>query len=322
MANPNETKQTVDAKDDWIDRLQNFDRRWVFLAMAVAIVVPFMWPLGLPIKASPMVKSVYDTVEVLKEGDVVFMSLDLDPASLPELEPFYKAVLLQLKQKRVKIVVATTWYAAPPLLERWMRETMEANFVDDNADAEKDLPDRSAVTDKKQKSKEGRYEKNVDYVWLGFREGKEAIIAHMGKDLHDTFDGRADDGTPLKSIPWLKDRKQLKDFDLLVLISAGSPGVKEYVQQVQARYKLNMVASCTAVSTTDLTPYVQAGQLRGLVGGMTAAAEYETLVDHRGSATQGADVLNVGHIVVILAILFGNLIFFVGRARDRKRRTA
>ena len=35
---------------------------------------------------------------------------------------------------------------------------------------------------------------------------------------------------------------------------------------------------------------------------MTAAAEYELLVGRRGSATQGADVLNVGHMVVILAI--------------------
>lgn len=307
---------------DWIDRLQSFDRRWIFLAMGIAIVVPFLFPLGLPIKASPMVRSVYDTVEELEEGDVVFMSLDLDPASLPELEPFYKAVLLQLKQKRVRIVVATTWYQAPPLLERWMRETVEANFVPDDSEAEKNLPDRAAVKDKRAKSKEGKYVKNVDYVWLGFREGKEAVISGMGKNLHDTFDGRAADGTRLTDIAWLKDRKQLKDFKLLVLVSAGFPGAKEYVQQVQSRYKLRMVVSCTAVSTTDLTPYYDTGQLLGLAGGMTAAAEYEKLVGRRGSATQGADVLNVGHIVVILAILFGNLIYFVGRSRQRRGRAA
>ncbi len=203
-----------------------------------------------------------------------------------------------------------------------MRETVEANFVPDDSSAEKKLPERSAVKDKRAKSKEGKYVKNVDYVWLGFREGKEAVISSMGKNLHGTFDGAAADGTKLTDIPWLKDRKQLKDFKLLVMVSAGFPGVKEYVQQVQARYNLRMVASCTAVSTTDLTPYYQTGQLLGLAGGMTAAAEYEKLVGRRGSATQGADVLNVGHIVVILAILFGNVIFFVGRARDRKRMLA
>jgi hypothetical protein len=132
------------------------------------------------------------------------------------------------------------------------------------------------------------------------------------------FDGRAADGTPLESIPMLQGIKQLKDFKLSILISAGFPGAKEYVQYVQARYKLPMVAACTAVSTTDLSPYFQAGQLLGLVGGLTAVAEYETLVGRPGTALQGTDVLNIGHGVVILAIIFGNVIYFTGRARRRR----
>ena len=47
------------------------------------------------------------------------------------------------------------------------------------------------------------------------------------------------------SIPWLKDKKRLADFDLVILISAGSPGAKEFVQQVQTRYNIPMVASVT-----------------------------------------------------------------------------
>jgi hypothetical protein len=47
------------------------------------------------------------------------------------------------------------------------------------------------------------------------------------------------------------------------------------VQFVGTREKLPMVAACTAVSTTDLAPYFQTGQLLGLVGGMAGAAGYE-----------------------------------------------
>jgi hypothetical protein len=79
-----------------------------------------------------------------------------------------------------------------------------------------------------------------------------------------------------------------------------------------------MVSSCTAVSTTDLTPYYQAGQLLGLSGGMAGSAEYEQLVGKKDQAAQGNDVLNVGYGVVILAILFGNFIYFVGRSRKRR----
>ncbi len=300
MAGP--SKEMSKEKLHWSVKLQRFDRRWVFLAMAVAIVFPFIWPCNVPYKASPMVKSLYYTVEELKPGDEVFLSLDFDPASTPELQPFLEALLLQLKRKDIKIVMATTWYAAPPLVERYISELLERAIEPTGAYGGK--PDRPYVEDK-------------DFVWLGFREGREAVISAMGNDLWATFDNRADNGVPLSQIPMMQGRKQLKDFSLVIVIGAGYPGVKEYVQQVQARYKLRMVGACTAVSTTEYTPYYQAGQLLGLSGGMAGSAEYEMLVGRKATAAQGNDVLNAGYGVVILAILFGNLIYFVSRKRQR-----
>lgn len=294
-----------EGKAHWTERIQRFDRRWLFLAMGLAIVLPLYFPIGLPVKPSPMTKAAYNAIETLKPGDVVFVSLDLDPASTPELEPFYKAVMLQLKRKNVRMVIATVWYAAPPLIERWIRGSIDQPLAPEGTAGYVGPPDRA-------------YKKNVDYVYLGFREGKQAVITNMGADIRKVFDGRAADGTPLDQIPMMQGIKQLKDFKLSVLISAGFPGAKEYVQYVQARYKLPMVAACTAVSTTDLSPYFQAGQLLGLVGGLSAVAEYETLVGKPGTALQGTDVLNIGHGVVILAIIFGNIIYFTGRARRRR----
>ena len=286
----------------WTARLQNFDRRWIFLIMSLAVVVPLFFPIGLPALPDSMTKAAYNAVEALPDGARVFVSLDLDPASTPEIEPFYRAVILQLKRKHAKLVFATTWYQAPPLVERYMRETIETAIAPAGTAGYDGLPDRA-------------YVKNVDYVNLGFRDGKGAIIQQFGANLRDAFDGRANDGTPLDQIRMLDGIKQLKDFDLIVLVSAGFPGAKEYVQFVGSRYKLRMIASCTAVSTTDLSPYFQTGQLVGLVGGMAGAAGYEYLVGKKGSGTAGADVLNVGNMVVILAILFGNVVYFAGRRR-------
>lgn len=297
---------TASAKH-WTEKLQDFDRRWIFLAMGLAIIIPLLVPLKLPIKPSPMVQAIYNTIEELDEGDVVFLSVDLDPASTPELEPFYRAVVLHLKRKNIKLVIATTWYQAPPLVEKWIRETMDQAMIPPDGE-----PGYSGQPDRP-------YKKNVDYVWLGFREGKEAVIQSMGKDLRTTFDDRAADGTPLDDVPMMRGITQLGDFPLIVMVSAGFPGIKEFVQQVQTRYSLRMVGSCTAVSTTDLTPYYDTGQLLGLAGGMAASAEYEKLVGRPAQATEGSDVLNIGHLVVILAIVFGNIIFFTARSRRRRR---
>ncbi len=288
------------ATPHWTARLQNFDRRWIFLIMALAVVIPLFVPIGLPALPDPMTKAAYNAVEALPPGARVFVSIDLDPASTPEIEPFYRAVMLHLKRKQAKLVFATSWYAAPPLVERYMRETIETALAPPGTPGYDGPPDRA-------------YRKNVDYVNLGFRDGKGAIIQQFGANLRDAFDGRANDGTPLDQIAMLDGIKQLKDFDLIVLVSAGFPGAKEYVQFVGSRYKLRMVAACTAVSTTDLSPYFQTGQLVGLVGGMAGAAGYEHLVGKKGSGTSGADVLNVGNLVVILAIVFGNVVYFLGR---------
>src|SRR6185437_6972066 len=154
---------------------------------------------------------------------------------------------------------------APPLVERWIREAIEQPL------APPGTPDYDGAPD-------SAYKKNVDYVYLGFREGREQTILRMGADLRQTFDGHADDGTPFDQIPMMTGIKRLSDFKLLVLVSAGYPGAKEYVQYVQLRYGLHMVVATTAVSLTDLTPYYQTGQLEGIVGGLAAAAQYEKLV--------------------------------------------
>ena len=279
----------------WSDRLQRLDRRWIFLIMAAAIVVPLYFPIGFPIKPSPMTKAAFAAVEALQPGDVVFMSMDVDPASTAELEPYYRAVIVQLKRKGVRLAFATLWYQAPPLVERWLRETVDTPLADERP-----------------------YVRNQDYVYLGFREGKQNIMLGMGADLPRVFDGKTEDGTPLDSIPWMAPIRGLADFKLMVLVSAGSPGAKEYVQYVQNRYALRMVAVTTAVSTTDLAPYYQSGQLLGLVAGLSGSAEYEMLVGRPSIGVEGADVLNAGHGVVIVAIVLGNVAFFAGRRRKRR----
>lgn len=289
----------------WSDRLQRFDRRWIFLIMGIAVVLPLFVPLNLPARPDPMTKAAYNAVESLPDGARVFVSIDLDPASKPELEPFYRAVILHLKRKHARLVFATTWYAAPPLVNRYLRETVDVAIAPAGTAGYGGPPDRA-------------YQRNVDYVNLGFRDGRSAIIQAFGSDLRGAFDNRADDGTALDQIPMMQGLNKLSDFDLIVLVSAGSPGAKEYVQYVGTRNRLPMVAACTAVSTADLSPYFQTGQLIGLVGGMAGAAGYERLVGKAGAGTAGADVLNIGTMVVILAIVFGNVVYFAGRAHRRR----
>jgi len=87
----------------------------------------------------------------------------------------------------------------------------------------------------------------VDFVNLGFKEGREAVMVLMGQGIANAFP-RDYQGRESRSLPIMLHVRDYSSFPLLVNISAGYPGVKEWVQQVQGRFHLPMVAGCTAVS--------------------------------------------------------------------------
>lgn len=282
---------------DLFRRFQHIDRRWIFLGMALSIIGPMIVPIDLPFRVDERVRSLYDSVEELKAGDTVFISADFDPASRPELEPFFRAHLHHLFRKDVKVVIATLWAFAPPLI---------VPVVDEIA---------------------GLYGKKdgTDYVFLGFKDGKELAIKSIGENIPETFP-TDHHGNATTQLPIMRGFKQAKDFAMVVSVSAGFPGTREYVLQIQGQYSLKMISACTAVSGPDYIPFYKAGQLVGISAGMPGSAQYEKLVfpdgptgaakDERLLATQAVNVLNLGHLFIIALIFMGNVAFFVIRRVD------
>lgn len=288
-----------------IERLAHLDRRWLFLAMAVAIVVPLLYPMDMSFQASPMVKAVYDEVEKLPPDSLVLISADYDPAAQPEIEPFTRAVMRHLLRKKARIVILTLWDKASPIVTWLMNNIIEKEYV------------RGQGEGLYAGSPHPEYKYGTHYVFLGFKEGKEAVIAGMGRNLPQVYptDYR---GTPVGRIPVMQGVRSLKDFALIINSSAGFPGAKEYAEQVVARYNLRFAASTTAVSVSDLSPYYPK-QIFGLIGGMRGSAEYEKLMGFKDIGTAGLNVLTFGELLVIVAIVLGNAIYFLGKKRGTRR---
>lgn len=65
--------------------LNTLDRRWIFLAMGLAIAVPIL-VIGLTGKTFPetptkQAQDAFDTIENLPDGSMVLITFDFDPAS-------------------------------------------------------------------------------------------------------------------------------------------------------------------------------------------------------------------------------------------------
>jgi hypothetical protein len=273
---------------DW-ERLERFDRRWIFIMMAFSVLIPLLFPLNLPFRVQEKVKAVHEAVEALEPGSTILFAAEYDPAGKPELEPFAKAVLRRLFAKRVKVVTVTTWKFAPPLVMNLWKEIGV---------------------------KEHGLTYGEDFAFLGFKEGQDIVIAKMGENLRTLYP-KDYLGNTLDELPIMAGKKSLKDFEMILIIGAGFPGPKEYVQQVQGRYDLTILTAVTAVMVPDVSPYYDTGQIKGLVAGMRGAAEYEQIVKRPALATAGLDAQNLAHLFIILAIIFGNVIYLMTRRQRR-----
>ncbi len=268
------------------ERLENLDRRWIFLIVGISVLIPLFVGVGLPIVPSPFVESYFSTIEALPEGSVIYLATDFDPGSMPELYPMLEASLHHCFRKKLRVIAGSLWPACPPLTDKALREVAEEQYGAVEGD---------------------------DFVNLGFKEGREAVMVRLGRSIPETYPLDAK-GRAVETIPAMKGIVNFGSIDLLVNISAGYPGTKEWIQQVRTRFDIPIVAGVTAVSAPEFYPYVQSGQLQGLLGGLAGAAEYEVLVGLEGTAGRGMDAQSLGHLAILLFIVVGNLLF-IGRRR-------
>ena len=257
---------------------ERFDRRWIYVIMALLVLVPLLWPLNLPLEPSPPVRAYHDVIAALSPGSTVLMSCDFDPASRPELEPMTRTTLRQLFRQHCKVVVVVLYPGGARLVDEIVQEV----------------------------ARENRQVEGVDYVNLGYKAGNEAVMVLMGQSIAGTFP-RDYNGRDVTGLPIMQSVRNYSSCALLVSLSVGYPGTKEYVQQVQGRFHIPVIGGVTAVSAPTLYPYLQTGQLSGMLGGMAGAAEYEDLRFERGMASRGMDAQSLAHLFIVLCIVLGNL---------------
>lgn len=265
------------------------ERRIVFLYIAVALVLPFFMQFELEVPVSPEVRAVYDQLEKLKPGAKILAAYDYDPPSAPELQPMADAFIKYCFKRNLRVIIMGLWPQGPQQAD----QSIEAAFEADP-------------------SMRDKIQYGVDYVNLGFQSGNEFVILRMGESFKAMFPADIY-GTPYDSIPIMKNVKNFSNVDYCMNFSAGKPGTQEWVQGAVDRFGLRLSAGNTAVQAPMIYPYLQAGQLDGLMGGMAGAAEFEKLTEYKAKATTFIKSQSFAHIVVIVFIIIGNMAFLRGK---------
>ena len=150
---------------------------------------------------------------------------------------------------------------------------------------------------------------------LGFKPGAEAVIKGIASDIRKMYPTDLQ-GNILDEIPMMKDVNSVEDFDFVFSLSAGYPGSKEWVQYACDPKGIPMSTGCTSIQVTEVLPYVNNGQISGILAGMPGAAEYEDLVKIKGKATGMMAAQSIAHIVIVFFIIFGNIAYYLERKQS------
>jgi hypothetical protein len=271
-------------------RILNLDRKVIFLLVLAAAGIPLFIPLNIGIRPSQPVKNICDFVERLQPGQRILISFDYGPSTSIECAPMAAAVMRQAFRRGLRVVGLTIWPEGAALA--------------------------SEIMNKIGREQEKKY--GLDYLDLGYKPGNEMAILALGKDIRAVCPRDAA-GTPVESFPIMSGVNTLKDFDLILSFSGGFPGITDWITIAHTQFRRPVAGGCTAVIASQLYPYINSGQLLGLMGGLKGAAEYETLIGQPDEACLAMDAQGVTHFLIAGLVLLSNMVFFATRKKKKTR---
>lgn len=295
-------------------------RRLIFLLLGVVVTGTLLLPLKTPdMRIDRMTQDLFDAIDELQPGEAVLVSFDFDPSSKPELDPAARAILRHIFRRRARVITLGLWQTGIALAHEIIEsEARLAHQRYGDPDAEDIYPVYGE-----------------DYVFLGWQPGMFAVIVALTEGIQSTFPqeyrGRRSEELPIWTDREGRTVRTLADLSLMVTISAGNPGIDEWIRYGRGKQQFRIGTAVTAVTAPGRMTFYKSGQIVGLLNGMRGAAEYEYLVtttedeERHGTpppplrgALAGMYALSASHFLVIGLVALSNLLYFLSRRRSRR----
>jgi hypothetical protein len=283
------------------NRLSSLDRRYIFLLMALVIIIPILVPTNITMGTMRVTQSLYDTVDSIdRTKQCLLISSDYTPQTEAENHPMVLSLLRHAFARRIPVLINALYVEGAPMLDQALKQVMGEFNARATSHADSIVYGR-------------------DVVYLGWQPPPIVPILSMGQSIRgiypiDYYDTSTDS---LALTQWTENYDQV---GIVVAITSGQSPLW-YVMYAQPKYGVKVGGGCTAVNAPDFYPYYQTGQLSGLMAGMKGAAEYETLVEknfHLGTrrkATEAMASQSAAHVMMMVLIIIGNIAFFATRGR-------
>ena len=271
-----------------LDKLQDIDRRYIYLLTWLFVLFPLLNPLGLPVPIGRESKAWKTYLDGIPNDSVIFFSMDYGVSGMPELFPMTVSTMHYLwdncQANNWKIVVLGFWVQGPLVFD--------------------------TVLDQMNPESTYGVEYGVDWIELGWIPGQETGMAALATDIWGQAPRDFIENQPMSAHPIMEEIRTAEDVDLVISIETGTPGLPEWLRQWNTPFGVPFMVGCIGVSVPGMAPYLASGQLSALMPGLTASGEFEILINRPGLAVAGLDAVSMSHLLVVLLVLIGNIAYF------------
>jgi hypothetical protein len=279
----------------WADRLARIDRRFLYLGLVVATLLPLVFRWRLPIYPSRYAVTFYQAVENCPTDGLVVVSTDWGASTLAENRPQSVAVFRHLLRRGIRFAIANI--GTPPASRLGQQAAEDAIRLE---------------------GLQGKVRYGEQFVNFGYKFNEDAWMNSFARNIIGAV-SRDWKGTPLREMPVMRGVEAFgKGVPLLVVITPSN-SIDNYIG-FMGPTGVKIALGCTAVMAPDQYGLLDSGQLAGLLTGMKGAAEYEALLNLPYEGTWLMPGQSFAHVYIILLILIGNLGMFLGRLAERRAR--
>ena len=273
----------------WYDRLLTIDRRWIYLIMGIAVIIPVIFEMHIPVSESTEARAVYEFVDDVRDGEIMFLAIDYDPSTMAELHPMADAIIRQVFAHNGRLLMSSVSQFGPAMADE-MITRIAAEYGKVNGE---------------------------DYVFLGYKPYPAIVILAMGTDFRVPFPTDYY-GQEIGDLPMMTGVHNFDDVEGVVALAGGN-AADFWITYGNAKYGMPLALGVTGVMASDYYPYLQSGQLFGLLPGIKGAAEYEQMAGIEGEGLGGIPYQTTTHAVILAFIIITNIAYFGKRAATRRQ---
>lgn len=295
-----------------IQRAQLVDRRVVYVALALALAVPFLVEYTLPIYPDTYTRMFFNTIEQIandpvEREKVVLVLSQWGPGSDGENGPQLQVLFRHLLRQRLKFILLST--ADDPVGLALAELRLQWAMEDEQRRAQRlgePVPE---------------WVYGTDYMNFGFQPSPifEPLARPVVLETRALFREDYVYKKPLtdENFPLLRSFHGVADIALFMIVS-HTDEAKAVCGIVQRQVPDLKVAEATmGIVANDLYPYVKSGQLSGLLNSARAATEYLYLLDPADTTTSPNDnSMSLGKMFLLVMVLLGNVALLITRRAE------